>query len=140
MRAIVSLWRHIRGRKDDTTGDSSGPHTLGTHGTTASVGKITVHIELNEVRQLDDGTTTDVHLHSPSAFKSMPSEFDSRDNIHSSSIKYEQEEGDISVEALEDSRTARLQQMHRAQVSRAMEFRQEAMERKQDRREFKKQI
>ncbi|KAF8918859.1 hypothetical protein CPB85DRAFT_1249199 [Mucidula mucida] len=55
VRAVKSLWRSVWGKSDITSGDTStgGPKT---NPSTMSQGQITVHIELNEMRQLDDGT------------------------------------------------------------------------------------
>ncbi|KAE9395979.1 hypothetical protein BT96DRAFT_1021626 [Gymnopus androsaceus JB14] len=137
VRALQSLWRHVRGRKDDTTGDSSGPATTSARGGT-SHGQITVHIELNEVRRLDDGTEVgSPPAPNPIALKRMPGE-STTDSIHEDS-ELKNEDSDDSLPG-GDSRAARLEHLQRAQIGRAMELRQGTIERKQERKEFKKQI
>ncbi|KAJ7116799.1 hypothetical protein C8R43DRAFT_1137833 [Mycena crocata] len=58
MRALRSLLNEYRGKKENTTGmSSSGGPVFISHATLASQGQITIHIELEEVRQTDEGET-----------------------------------------------------------------------------------
>ncbi len=84
-----------------------------------SQGQITVHIELNEMRQLDDGTP-------------VPA---------SPAIKAAQMPKDVEgLDIDNDPMATRLEAMRRAQIGRAMEIRQDTLDRRQERKEFKKQI
>lgn len=131
VRALKSLYRHFRGRKDDTTGTSTGPRT---HGAT-STGQITVHIALKEVQHLDDGTEVNT---SGSMLKTADHVGDmslsaARDFLSSNKEDREDDQD-------EDSRSARLEAMRRNQIGRALEARQETIDIKQEREDFRKQI
>ncbi|KAG7445781.1 uncharacterized protein BT62DRAFT_1006811 [Guyanagaster necrorhizus] len=122
IRAIKSLWRHARGKTDNTSGSTSnGPKTTTSHG------QITVHIELSEVRQLDDGSELPA---SPSMIKPA--------SHSSASLPKDVEGGDLDHDS--DPMTTRLDAMRRAQIGRAMEVRQDALDRRLERKDFKKQI
>ncbi|KAK0221674.1 hypothetical protein IW262DRAFT_1459968 [Armillaria fumosa] len=124
VRAVKSLWRHTRGKTDNTSGSTSnGPKT-----TTTSHGQITVHIELSEVRQLDDGSELPV---SPSMHKPAS---------QSSATLPKDVEGGDDLDHDDDPMTARLDAMRRAQIGRAMDMRQDALDRRLERKDFKRQI
>ncbi|KIY72354.1 hypothetical protein CYLTODRAFT_417934 [Cylindrobasidium torrendii FP15055 ss-10] len=120
VRALKSLWRAALSKTDASSNDSStgAPKT-----TNMTQTQITVHIELNEIRQLDDGTTI------PSSPTLKPMGSDDMPAVTSKDMDSEY-----------DPAMARLEGMRRAQIERAMDMRQEAQERKQERRDFKRQI
>lgn len=125
VRAVKSLWRHTRGKTDNTSGSTSnGPKT-----TTTSHGQITVHIELSEVRQLDDGS--ELPPVSPSMHKPAS---------QSSATLPKDVEGGHDLDHDDDPMTARLDAMRRAQIGRAMDMRQDALDRRLERKDFKRQI
>ncbi|KAF9026101.1 hypothetical protein BDZ89DRAFT_1161381 [Hymenopellis radicata] len=118
VRAVKSLWRSVWGRSDITSGDTStgGPKT---NPSTTSQGQITVHIELNEMRQLDDGTPVPP---SPA--------------VKATQMPKDVEDLDID----DDPMATRLEATRRARIGRAMEIRQDTLDKRQERKEFKKQI
>ncbi|KAK0201980.1 hypothetical protein DFS33DRAFT_1037060 [Desarmillaria ectypa] len=125
IRAIKSLWMHARGKTDNTSGSTShGPKT-----TTTSHGQITVHIELSEVRQLDDGSELPA---SPSMNKPA--------SQSCAALPKDVEGGDLDHDGDSDPMTARLDAMRRVQIGRAMELRQDALDRRLERKDFKRQI
>ncbi|KIY65767.1 hypothetical protein CYLTODRAFT_424065 [Cylindrobasidium torrendii FP15055 ss-10] len=124
VRALTTLWRVAMNKTDATSNDTStgGPKT------NLSQTQITVHIELNEIRQLDDGT----QLPPTQSLKDM-----ANSDMSNASISKDMEaESGVTF----DANATRLENMRRAQIGRAMDMRQEAQERKQERKDFKKQI
>ncbi|KAJ6601418.1 hypothetical protein DFH09DRAFT_562910 [Mycena vulgaris] len=124
MRAMRSVLNEARGRKDNTTGNSSsgGPsHATGG----ASQGQITVHIEPEEVRQTDDGDTLPPMSPLGSAHKSPLG-----------GMFGKAEEGLVSGDDLPN----RLSVLRRGHVQRAKEAKAAAAVAREERKDFKTQI
>lgn len=109
--------------KTDMSSDDTSTNGPKTNPGTMSSGQITVHIELNEVRVLDDGTPVPV---SPV--------------MKATEVSKDVEDMEMSMDDRDDPVSRRLDNMRRTQIGRAMELRQDAIERKQERKDFKRQI
>ncbi|KAJ7107698.1 hypothetical protein C8R44DRAFT_744298 [Mycena epipterygia] len=121
MRAMSSVVAQARGRMEDTSGNGSSGVGV-SHTTGASQGQITVHIELEEVRQADDGGVLP-----PPVVK------------HNGSSLFNVKAGE-GFGTSGDNLPNRLDALRREQLQRAQESKAAAAVAREERKDFKTQI